>query len=207
VSDPTSSSTASEELALLDERRAEVGRRITQVERAWRDANVKLQEARAAVVEFERQGGGDAERAKLEAALKTAEGHAGEPWQQRLEGAKAAARDADADRRQFVVENLDELVDEREAAGAECAARINDHLAGLTAAYAEWHAVAQQIAALASSIGSLRPGDVSRTRAEQVVREAQALLLIGGEQGPILRHDPREPRHGQAADQVEVPAA
>jgi hypothetical protein len=183
------------ELARLDERRALVVGRINELQTAQREATKALQEARTALVEFERRGGSKAEGTKLETQLRTAEARAAEPWTERIEGARAAARDADIDRHQFIAEHLTELVDDRQAAGAEAATRINEHLAAFTAAYYEWNAVAQEIIGLASSIAQLRPGDVSRTRCEAVVREAERLLRSGGELGPVLEHDPRQPRH------------
>jgi chromosome segregation ATPase len=197
-----SAPTASEELAILDERRAEVGRRISELDQAERAAHQELRDARAVVVDLERRGGTPAERAELEKALRAAEARASEPWRQRIEGARAAARDADAERRRFIGEHLDELVEEREAVGAECAAQINEHLGGLIVAYHAWNQVAQEIIGLASSVAALRPGDVSRTKSEAVVREANALIMAGGEQGPRLKFDPREPRHSQIPAQV-----
>jgi hypothetical protein len=195
-------------LAELDKRRTLVARRLDELDRSQREASQALQQARAAVVEAERKDAAPAARGKLESALRTAEARAAEPWPQRLEGAKASLRDADKERREFIGEHLTELVEERERAGAECAARINDHLTGLAAAYSEWNTIAQQITALASSVAPLRPGDVSYTRVESLIREVEAVLLRGGEQGPVLRHDPRQPRHGQVAEQLpdEVPA-
>jgi chromosome segregation ATPase len=193
---------ATARLAELDKRRTLVARRLDELDRSQREATQALQQARARLVEAERTDAAPATRGKLESALRTAEARAAEPWGERREGARAALRDADYERRAFIGEHLDALVEEREAAGAECAARINDHLTGLAACYSEWSTIAQQITALASSVAPLRPGDVSYTRVESLIREVEAVLLRGGEEGPRLRHDPRLPRHAQA-----VPAA
>jgi hypothetical protein len=66
-------------------------------------------------------------------------------------------------------------------------------------AYHERERIAQEISALASTAGRVHPGDVSFTRAEQVVREATRLLDGGGERPPTLTRDPRQPRQGASA--------
>jgi hypothetical protein len=75
---------------------------------------------------------------------------------------------------------------------------VDDAARELIDAYAARQAVEQRVFALAGVVRTPRPGDVARTRAEAVAREAEALLQRGGEEAPALVTDPRQPRHGQA---------
>ena len=68
------------------------------------------------------------------------------------------------------------------------------------AAYHERERIAREISGLASLAGRVRPGDVSRTRAEQLARAASDLLQAGGEEPPTLDRDPRQPRHGELVE-------
>lgn len=74
------------------------------------------------------------------------------------------------------------------------------------AAFHAREANAYQIAEVCSAAGArLRAGDVTRSKAEQLVAAAGKLLDGGGEQAPRLRRDPREPIHGKIVE--AVPAA
>ena len=198
---------ATEELARLVERCAGASGRIDDLERTWRSANEALAAARAALIEVERRGGSAAERGKLEKALADAEATAAQPWRERIEGARQAAHDLDVDRRQFIAENLDELVEAQQADGQAAVERLNRHAEGLIAEHAEGQRIAGQISALASTVGRLNPGDVSRSRADEVVRAASALMLEGGEAPPVLLHDPRQPRHPHLAESGQAVSA
>jgi hypothetical protein len=140
------------------------------------------------------------ERQALEAALADAEAKAGQPWRERVEGARRAAADVEKERGAFITANLAELIEDREEAGRALVEQFNRHLEALVADYAEWNRVAQQITGLASTVGPLRPGDVNRTGAEQVMREVKALLHAGEEQPPRLLHRPGEPRFTHLAE-------
>ena len=198
---------ATEELARLVERYAEASGRIDDLERTWRSANETLAQARAALIELERRGGSAAERGKLEKQLVDAEAAAAQPWRERVEGARQAAHDLDVDRRQHVAENLDELVKERESAGWSATEEFNRDLEGLVAKHQAWSQVASEITALAAVAGRTQPGDVTRTKAEQLMREVAALLLDGGENPPALLRDPRQPRHPHLAESGQAVSA
>jgi hypothetical protein len=75
----------------------------------------------------------------------------------------------------------------------------------MLAGYAEWAQVEQRILGLASLVGHVNPGDVSRTRCEPLAREANRLLAEGGETGPVLKRDPRVAPERTVAD--PAPAA
>jgi hypothetical protein len=80
------------------------------------------------------------------------------------------------------------------------AEKINAVAEAIVQAFAEREAIANHIAQLASQAGGrVRPGDVSRTGAEEVANAARRLLGQGGEVPPTLDRDPRQPRHGEAA--------
>jgi chromosome segregation ATPase len=188
--------TASVELAKVQEQRGRAAARVDALEREQRGAAAAAAAASAALAEHERQGGAPAgKRRELEQALAAAKSKAAEPWPERIAGARSAVRDCDRAVRSFVAENLSELIADLEADGQAAAERVNSAAADLLAAYSEREAVAARIGGLASMVGSLRPGDVTYSRAEAVAREATRFVQVGGEAAPQLRHDPREPRH------------
>jgi hypothetical protein len=104
----------------------------------------------------------------LETTLAAAEAAALQPWQERSSGARRALGDLGVDRQRYVAEHFDALVAEREAEGEAVAGRVTD------------------------------AADVSRSRADELARAANALLFAGGEEPPVLSHDPRKPHHAEA---------
>src|SRR5262245_1595979 len=106
-----SEQTATQQLAALVEQRSHAVRRVRELEAEQRNASASLAAAREAVAEFHRHGGGTpAEQKRLEGALAEAQSRFNEPWAERIEGARRAARDAQQPVRSFVAENLAELV-------------------------------------------------------------------------------------------------
>ena len=194
------------ELHRLVEKRAASAARVAEIERAGSEATVVAQQASVALAEYERVGGSAADRRRLETALADARSRAAEPWPERLAGARQATRDAEQDWRKYVGENLDALVAAEVADGAAAADRANGAAAEIVAAHAEWEAAAQRISSLASTVGRVHPGDVTRSRCEALAQEARKLLDVGGEQPPSLERDPRVPRYGPAEPEA-VPAA
>jgi hypothetical protein len=188
-----------EELARLERRNAEARQRVEQLERDQRAAGQARQEARAALVEAERRGAAPADRKKLEQTLADAEARASEPWPERIEGARAAARDLTGERRQLVAHNLLSLAEAVEADGGSAASAINEHCAGLIAAYHRRQELEQRLFTLASTVRVTEPGDVSRSKADQLAKAAMALLQAGGETPPVLRRD----RYGLQAQTAE----
>jgi chromosome segregation ATPase len=181
----------------LVEARERANDRVRELEAEQRLASQTLVAARETLVQFERRGGGrPAERRQLEEALAKAKKAAEEPWSERLEGARRAARDAQHEVQRFVAEHLAELVEAREVDGQAAAERINTAAAEMLAGYQEWSQVATEINGLLALVGPVRPGDVSFTRCEALAREASTLLREGGEQAPVVRHRPGEPRYG-----------
>jgi small-conductance mechanosensitive channel len=128
-----------------------------------------------------------AERSKLEAALAAAKAKTEEPWTERVAGVEAAVREQDGALRRYVADNLGplftELAEEAEAAASAVDAACRD----LVSAYMRRMDVEAQTTALSALVRIPRPGDISRTHAEQVVMEANRLLESGGEQPPLLR--------------------
>jgi hypothetical protein len=174
------------QLQQLQEQRTVAAARISDTERAWRNANQQAADASAALAEVERQGGNISKRRKAEETLAAAKQKAAEPWQERLDGARAAARDVVRELREFAAENLGELVEALEQEGQATADRINAAAAELIAAHAEWEAIAGRIGATITMVSHPGPYHVSRSTAEQTVRAAVALINDGGEQGPVL---------------------
>lgn len=185
------------ELAALVAKRGEAQRRVDELEAEQRAAGVARAEARAQLVEAERRGVRASERAKLERMLDDAERRPS-VLGARIEGARHARRDCDAEVARHVGEHLTELVAGREQAGEAAVADLNAAAEALVAAYERREAIAAEISQLASMVGAVQPGDVSRSRSEAIARAAADLLRTGGETAPTLDRDPREPKYGTA---------
>jgi hypothetical protein len=198
---------ARSELHSLSEKRAAAAARVAEIEREGYEAGQAATAASVALAQAERVGGSAAERRKLEAALADARSKASEPWPERLAGTRQAEHDAEQAVREYVAEHLAELVAEEQADGGAAAERINAGIVEVLAGYAEWEASAGRISSMASTVGRIHPGDVTRSRCEAVAQEARKLLDAGGEQVPRLERDPRLPRHGNAAEPEAVTAA
>ncbi len=187
---------ATETLAELRERVDRAHERVRTLEREQYEAAAAARNASDQLAHFERTGGRAAERAKLETTLVQARSKAAEPWSERIRGAQAAVRDAQAAVARQVRDRFDELREEIEAEGVIVAEAFADAVRRMVELHAEREAVAQRLSALCSTITRLHPGDVSCSRASQVVIEAQRFLSGGVEEPPRLRRDPREPRRG-----------
>ena len=197
--------TATTELRELQERGAAAASRISDLERAWRSANEEVAAASARLSQAERAGASPSTIRKIEGELAAAKAKAAEPWAERVEGARAAARDVERQVRTFVGANLDELVRALEADGQAAADQVNAAASALVSAHAEWEAVAAQIGKVIATVARPAPGDVSFSRADEVARAAAGLVAAGGENGPVLdrTRDPWALLLGQAEPELE----
>jgi hypothetical protein len=186
-------------LAKLQEQRRRVAVRVSDLEAEWRAATAQAAEASAALAEVERHGGSATARHKAEEQLAAAKQRASEPWSERVEGARAATRDADQQLRQHVAANLDELVAGLEQEGQATADRLNDAAASLVQAHAEWQSIAGRIGQLITMVHRPGPLDVSRSVSDDAARAVAALVAGGGEEGPKLDRA-REPWSRLLAD-------
>jgi chromosome segregation ATPase len=184
--------------AELVRRRAGAGKRVEQLEAEQRAAAQARQQARAALVEAERTGARPAERAKAEKALVDAELKPGIIGA-KIEGARAAVLDVDRERAAFAGEHLAELIAPLEEQGQLVKAKIDAACEAIVTGHAEREQIAGQMSALASMVGRVQPGDITRSKVEQLARQAADLLRADGEEPPRLRRDPRQPVHGEAA--------
>ena len=201
---------ASEELHALVGSRLELDERLDVLDLQQREARASLDQASAALADLERaaaagQQVAKTERTKAERELTEAKIAYGQPWAERRAGVHAAIRDAEQGVTAFVVEHLGELIAELHEDAEAAAEDLNRACRALEAAYARRMSVEEQVTRLASTVRPARPGDVRRTRAEAVVRDAERLLAEGGETPPTLAVDPRQPRHQPVA--AEQPAA
>jgi hypothetical protein len=185
---------ATAELARLVDVRAEAGRRVDQLEREAQHAGQELAQARERLAQFERAGSGrQADRAKLETALTTAEAAANQSvWSTRIDGARRRVRDADVEVAEHVRAHLPELLQALEQEGAEAADRVNQACQDLIEASLARETVAARIGGLLNRLRAPQPGDVSFTKSDQLAREAQTFLAGGGEE-PVLVNRQNEP--------------
>lgn len=186
------SSPAAAELALLRDHRGSVAALLDQLDADARAAASALTGARSELVRLEARsadGGVTAkERQAAEHVLSEAGRRAGEPWPERLEGARAAVRLADRQIQQFAADHLDELVADAEADATEAAAAVNAAAGALAGAIIELeHAAGNVGQVLAMGGVRPRPGAVTRTVTEQLARELGAFLDRGGQ--PPIRLD------------------
>jgi chromosome segregation ATPase len=180
--------TASEALAQLTERRNEAQARVDRLEAEQRAATVEREEARAALIEAERTGVSAAEQKKLEQALTAAEARASERWPERIEGARRAVRDAEAEIRVYAGANLTALIEEVEADGRAVVERINTLAAELVAAFHARSAVeARLFDTLALTGRQNSAGDVNRGTGDAIASALAAFLRDGGEVAPKVR--------------------
>jgi hypothetical protein len=186
-------------MARLVDLRSRANARVEELEGQARAAGQAVVEASAALAEFERKGGRPADRRQLEQELAAAKQRAEEPWHERVEGARAALRDADEQLRQYQAQHLNELVEALEADGRIVASKIDAACEAVVTAYSERERIAHEISAVASQVGRIHFGDISFSRAEALAREARTLIQEGGEVPPTLRRDPRQPRLGEPA--------
>jgi hypothetical protein len=196
------------ELNDLLARRADLANRVREAEHAGTHVSAERMAASAAVQAVERRRASgesvpDAELKRATKALEAAKAREAEPWRERVAGMREAMRAMDHDIAAFVVQHFDALADEIAGDGQAATARVDDAARELIAAHAARQGVEQRVFALAGVVRNPRPGDVTRTRAEAVAREAGALLQRGGEDAPTLLADPRQPRHASVT--VDLP--
>jgi hypothetical protein len=173
------------------------------LERDARAAGETREAARAALIQAEREDASSGQVAKLERQLEQAEADPSQRWPEKIEGARQALRDADLQVRRLSAERLDELVETLEQDGEVAAKNLTRAAEAVVAAFHAREAVAYEIAETCTAAGArLRPGDVTRSKAEQLVAAASELLDGGGEQALRLRRDPTQPIHGKIAEAV-----
>jgi hypothetical protein len=183
------------ELARLRAARADVEARLDQLDRDARDATAGLAAARDAVAQLERRAANgetvtDEERRQAEADLETAAARQREPWPERADGVRAAVRDADQAIQRYVAEHFDALLGVVHEQADQAAADVDTCARRLAEAIAERARVEQTVIAFASTVRTTQPGELQRSRTDQLSRELERLAMLGGELPPRLRVDP-----------------
>jgi hypothetical protein len=202
---------ASEAMARLVERREHALAQASEIEAKGRAAQQAAVLASRELEQLERKAISGAEkvsqaaRRAAEEKLAAARALASEPWNERARAAQMGANDLLHQMQRFAAERLDELLDGLREKGEAAASKVDAGAEMILDGYAERAQVEQQVFALVSMIRPARPGDVARTRAEQLAAEAQKLLRGGGEAWPQVLVDPRGPRHVTVAE--KAPAA
>jgi hypothetical protein len=194
---------ATEELAGLLERQHQLAAHVDQINADEREAVAAAREASERLVAIERAAAGgekvsEAKRREAEDALLQARTAAAAPWSERRLAAELAARDARQAVAVFVGANLDALLTDIAVDGERAAAAIDAAAQALLDAYSARMEVEARTFALLATVRRPQPGDVARTRAEPVAREAERLLTGGGERAPDVLVRPGEPRHAEA---------
>ena len=173
-------------LADLIAARHERARAVDAVDARQRNASEAVAQRSDELAALEaRDDATDAQRKTAESVLLKARAASSEPWSERLAGARRAVVSADSAVSAFVANNYGSLSEEIGEDAAQAAADVDDALAALVGAYERREHVAARSIALASVVGRVKPGAVARSRAEQVVRAASALLDSGGESAPV----------------------
>jgi hypothetical protein len=192
---------AAEGLADLLRRRQEALDSAAAIERTQREATTTVARCSRELEELERRAiaAGEqvsqAARQRAEKALADAKREAAKPWSEHAKAAKFGADDLRGEAGRFAVQHLDELLEGLHERG-EAAARMVDAGARMVLdGFAERGQVEQETFALITLIRPARPGDVQRTRGEQLAAEATKLLAGGGEAPPDVLVRPDESRH------------
>jgi hypothetical protein len=91
------------------------------------------------------------------------------------------------------------------AEGQAAASAVNEAAEALVDSHRRWTHIASEISATVYSGGiAVKPGLVSASKADTIARDAAALLLSGGEEGPRLRRDPRPPRVEEPVEETSA---
>lgn len=188
---------AAQEFERLDAHAADLAARVREIEQA-RDGAAR-EAARLsdelAGLERQRASGDDltsATVAKAEKALTAARLEAGAPWPERIKGAQAAARAARSAAQTFAASNYHLLTDELREDAMAAKQRCDAVLEAVADAYAERARVSQRATALAALVGLREPMLVPESRLGRIVREAEAVMMSGGEVAPLPRREPIE---------------
>ena len=196
---PNPTSDAARELNALLDQRAQLAATTGDAENRVRFMSDDVQQASAAVTDIERRALGgekvsDTERAKARKRLADAKATADEPWSLRAEGGRRALSDLDRRISTHVLETFDQLRADIEGEAVQAAERIDRAAQEIIDAFREREQISTRLMGLTSVISTPRPGDVNRSRADQLAREAGKLMDGGGERAGLLAHDPRTPR-------------
>ena len=200
---------ATEELARVLDHQRQLEARVGEVDAEARAASEAVQAASAVLVALERRAAGGekvtaAGRREAEDRLLQARSRAAAPWSERRRAAQLAAQDARRATAAFVAEHLDALLADLEAEGRAAAGAFDAAARAVPDAHAARAAVEQRTFGLISLPGRVQPGDVARSRGEQLAREAERLLIAGGEQPPDVLQRPDGPRHGTVVEPVSA---
>ena len=205
---PAPRSPAACELNRLLDDRAEVLATIREAEYAGQVASEAAQVASAqlSALEARRLGGDDvdAEVKRAEKKLSAARAEAAQPWPERAAGARRALANADAAIGRFVVATYDALAGEVAEDAHAVKDRADALLHDIGAVYAERERVVARSDALIGVVARVKPGMTPYSKLEPLVRQAEAVLMAGGEAAPIPNHDPRVPQAGVIAEEFSA---
>jgi hypothetical protein len=116
------------------------------------------------------------QRGEVERRLAEAEARRGEPWEQRLDGAKQALADADRELALFASEHVDALVEDAEA--EPFVAHLNSLAVELSDTIAQCHHASDAITQTLALAGiRAQPGAVTRMQTEELARALDAFTL------------------------------
>jgi hypothetical protein len=189
-------SPAASELNRLLDARAEVVATMRDAEYAGRTAGeaAHVASSQLSALEARRLGGDDvtdAERKKAEKRLAESRARQAEPWGERVAGARRALANADAAISRFIAANYDVLAGEVAEDAQAVKDRADEALQEIGRVYAQREDVVRRSDALIAVVARVKPGQTPFSKLEPVVREAERVLMSGGEDAPIPKRDPR----------------
>jgi hypothetical protein len=194
---------AQETFARLQAERSEAVARVDGLESQQREAAMAAQEASLQLAQAEQVGGlSGPKRHALEEALVKARARQGEPWPERLQGARGRVRACDISLREHVSQNLGALARSIEDDGEAAASDLARACTEVIEAFHRREECSRRLGALLVLTGRMvTPDDVGPpSHAEAVVREANHLLQVGE---PVPRLQALQPQ-APAGDTVMV---
>jgi hypothetical protein len=179
------------ELEQLTARRRKLADHLAQVEAGSRDAVGDLMAARQELGRLEADAivgtVSPKDRSQVERALDKAQARRDEPWPERLEGARAALRDADRNVAEFAAANVDALIANAEQQVEPHVARVNALAVELDQAIVEASQAALLIGQMLTLAGiQARPNAVAPMRTDALRITLDEFTTAGGQPPVVL---------------------
>jgi hypothetical protein len=191
-----------EKLTRLRQKEAELADLVDEIDAKQRDANTAVKAASDQLIQLERAALGGQKNQKAladaETVLLQAKTNQAAPWAERRQAAVQAVADARQTTATYVSSHLDQLLAVLAEEGTQAAEAIDRAAQDVLDRVAERARVEQSVFQLLALVGTPKPDDVQRTRSDELARQAEALILQGGERPPTATVRPgHEARYAQ----------